>query len=167
MPPTLSRQIRRASGVALLVSLWLMPRTAWSQRLDPQLLLRWQTVPRTAPRPGPRGSYDVLAVEVLNVLRDGRLHYRRRDVARPGRERSVERQLSATALRALHSALEGLCALPPPPPRAERPGDVRVEVQWADLRGCSTSMSPEAWRRGPTRRIAAHLAGLIRRAERP
>lgn len=153
--------------LVLLLALCVAPRASSAQRLDPQLLLRWQTVPHTRQRPGSAGSLDVVGSETLTVWRDGRLDYHRRDAARPERARDVRQQLTEAAQRALHAMLRRLCALPRPPPQPLRPGDVRVDVQWSPLAGCTLALPVQRWRRGPTGAAAAHIEGLRRSAARP
>lgn len=147
------------------VALQLNPVIASAQRLDPSLLLEWELVPILAPAPSGRGASTVVASERLVLMRDGRLRYDRRDTRDPSRTRSGATQLSASDVRDLSAALQGLCALRQTPLQRAA-GNVHVQVQFADLRSCELAFSPSAWRARSARRYAALVDRIIARALR-
>ncbi len=158
--------VTSAARFAVLgVALALTPAIASAQRLDPGLLLEWELVPILAPAPSGRGASTVVASERLVLMRDGRLRYDRRDTRDPSRTRTGTTQLSASEVRGLSAALRGLCTLRTSP--LERAaGNVRVQLQLADLRSCELAFSPSGWRARSARRYASLVDRLIARALR-
>lgn len=138
--------------------------SASAQRLDPGLLLRWKTEPIVAPRAGLSRAFDVVASERLELMRDGRLRYERRDARDAVRVRRGLTTVSSDTVRDVTAALRRLCALGLPASGTSRPGDVYVEVQFDDYRGCALRLPPARWRAGSTRSFAETVDDLIRRA---
>ncbi len=141
------------------------PSSASAQRLDPDLLLEWELVPVVSTTPSPSGGFDLLTSERLTLFRDGRLSYRRRDSRNSGRDRAGAASLSAAEVEQLTTTLRGFCALSAPEhPRT--PGDVHVELQFADHHACELSIAAGKWRTGAARRFSSLVDRLIARALR-
>ena len=150
---------------ALAAVFAVAPSSASAQRLDPNLLLSWELVPVVSTPPSPNGGFAILTSERLSLFGDGRLSYRRRDSRDPTRDRAGTASLSAAEVEQLATTLRAFCALSAPEhPRT--PGDVHVELQFADHRACELSIAAGKWRTGAARRFSSLVDRLIARALR-
>lgn len=159
--------LARAAGLAcaLAAVAAAAPSSAVAQRLDPDLLLEWKLVPVASATPSPNGGFDLLMSERLTLFRDGRLSYQRHDSRNPARDRAGTALLSAAELEQLATTLRAFCALRAPEhPRT--PGDVHVELQFADHHACELSIAAGKWRTGAARRFSSLVDRLIARALR-
>lgn len=157
-----STALRFARAISLAAFVFTASGSA--QRLDPNLLLRWATVPVIEPRPGVSGASEVVASERLELMRDGQLRYSRRDRRSRGLDRSARRVVPADTVREVTARLRRLCAMGVARSGPASPGDVSVDVLFDDYRGCTFTMPAAEWRAGHTRPFAELVDDLIRRA---